>query len=151
MDVQLHRQVAFSFACDKAGFPTRSLDTQARVRLAPQGAGFVIDRIALTLKATIPWPVIIRSFTVIAAVNASLFILGTAFFQARESGNPYYIERPRLVKEAMAAFGEQTGRVYQPFDYEGHPEAERVIVLMHGRLAAAGGRQQIELGAQITL
>ena len=53
-----------------------------------------------------------------------------AFFQAREAGNPYYIELPRLVKEAMAAFGEQTGRVYQPFDYEGHPEAERVIVIM---------------------
>lgn len=39
---------------------------------------------ALSLKATIPWPVIIRSFTVIAAVNASLFILGTAIFQARD-------------------------------------------------------------------
>ena len=55
-----------------------------------------------------------------------------AFFQAREAGNPYYIELPRLVKEAMAAFGEQTGRVYQPFDYEGHPEAERVTALMLG-------------------
>jgi osmotically inducible protein OsmC len=46
--------MAFSFACDKAGFATGSVDTQARVRLSPQGAGFVIDRIALTLKASVP-------------------------------------------------------------------------------------------------
>jgi osmotically inducible protein OsmC len=46
--------MAFSFACDKAGFATRVLDTQARVRLASQGEGFVIDRIALTLKASVP-------------------------------------------------------------------------------------------------
>lgn len=45
--------MAFSFACDKAGFATTSVDTQARVRLAPQGGGFVIDRIALTLKAIV--------------------------------------------------------------------------------------------------
>ena len=46
--------MAFSFACDKAGFATRVLDTQARVRLASQGDGFVIDRIALTLTASVP-------------------------------------------------------------------------------------------------
>ena len=46
--------MAFSFACDKAGFATTSVDTQARVRLTPQGDGFVIDRIALTLKAFVP-------------------------------------------------------------------------------------------------
>jgi len=46
--------MAFSFACDKAGFATTSADTEARVRLAPQGDGFVIDRIALTLKAIVP-------------------------------------------------------------------------------------------------
>ena len=46
--------MAFSFACDKAGFATDSVDTQARVRLSPQGEGFVIDRIALTLKAVVP-------------------------------------------------------------------------------------------------
>jgi osmotically inducible protein OsmC len=45
--------MAFSFACDKAGFATRSVDTQARVRLSPQGEGFVIDRIALTLDAEV--------------------------------------------------------------------------------------------------
>lgn len=46
--------MAFSFACDKAGFATSVVDTQAKVRLAKQGEGFVIDRIALTLKATVP-------------------------------------------------------------------------------------------------
>ena len=46
--------MAFSFACEKAGFTTSVLDTQARVRLAPQGEGFVIDRITLTLKASVP-------------------------------------------------------------------------------------------------
>lgn len=46
--------MAFSFACDKAGFATNAIDTQARVRLAKQGEGFVIDRITLTLKASVP-------------------------------------------------------------------------------------------------
>jgi osmotically inducible protein OsmC len=46
--------MAFSFACDKAGFATASVDTQASVRLAKEGAGFVIDRIALTLEAQVP-------------------------------------------------------------------------------------------------
>ena len=46
--------MAFAFGCDKAGFATNAIDTQARVRLIKQGAGFQIDRIELTLKATIP-------------------------------------------------------------------------------------------------
>lgn len=53
-----------------------------------------------------------------------------AFFQAREAGNLFYQKLPDLVKEAMAAFGERTGRFYQPFDYEGAPDAEEVIVMM---------------------
>ena len=46
--------MAFSFACDKAGFPTTMVDTRASVRLAQQGEGFVIDRIALILSAKVP-------------------------------------------------------------------------------------------------
>lgn len=46
--------MAFSFACDKAGFATTSVDTQASVRLAKKGDGFVIDRIALTMNAAVP-------------------------------------------------------------------------------------------------
>jgi pyruvate-ferredoxin/flavodoxin oxidoreductase len=53
-----------------------------------------------------------------------------AFFQAREACNAYYQDLPRIVKEAMADFGARTGRVYQPFDYEGAPDADRVIVIM---------------------
>ncbi len=46
--------MAFSFAADKAGIATERLDTTASVRLAKDGDGFVIDRIALTLKAKVP-------------------------------------------------------------------------------------------------
>jgi osmotically inducible protein OsmC len=45
--------MAFSFACAKAGFATSDADTVASVRLSKDGDGFVIDRIALTLWATI--------------------------------------------------------------------------------------------------
>ena len=34
--------------------PPNSVDTQAKVRLVAEGEGFVIDRIALTLKAVVP-------------------------------------------------------------------------------------------------
>lgn len=46
--------MAFSFACDKAGFATESVDTRANVRLVKDGAGFKIDRIALQLSAQVP-------------------------------------------------------------------------------------------------
>ena len=46
--------MAFSFACDKAGLATTDVDTTASVRLSKQGEGFVIDRIALTMQATVP-------------------------------------------------------------------------------------------------
>lgn len=46
--------MAFSFACDKAGFSTDEADTQAAVRLMPQGEGFLIDRIVLSLQARGP-------------------------------------------------------------------------------------------------
>ncbi|WP_422844436.1 OsmC family protein [Acidovorax sp. M2(2025)] len=46
--------MAFSFAADKQGFKTESVDTTASVRLSQDGDGFVIDRIALTLNAKVP-------------------------------------------------------------------------------------------------
>ena len=46
--------MAFSFAAEKAGVATESVDTTASVRLSKDGDGFVIDRIALTLKAKVP-------------------------------------------------------------------------------------------------
>ncbi|MGE0453630.1 MAG: pyruvate:ferredoxin (flavodoxin) oxidoreductase [Vicinamibacteria bacterium] len=53
-----------------------------------------------------------------------------AFFQAREAINGHYAACPEIVKGMLARFGERTGRHYQLFDYVGHPEADRVIVLM---------------------
>lgn len=46
--------MAFSFACDKAGFATEQVDTRANVRLVKDGEGFKIDRIALQLTASVP-------------------------------------------------------------------------------------------------
>ena len=46
--------MAFSFACDKAGLSTDSVDTRASVRLVQKGDGFAIDRIALEMEATMP-------------------------------------------------------------------------------------------------
>ena len=46
--------MAFAFACENAGISTQSIDTSASVRLAKDGEGFRIDRIALTMEATVP-------------------------------------------------------------------------------------------------
>ena len=54
----------------------------------------------------------------------------TSYFQARETVNPFYARVPDVVEEAMAALAERTGRRYGIVDYHGHPEAERVLVLM---------------------
>lgn len=52
------------------------------------------------------------------------------FFQAREAANLYYENVPGIVQEVMDDFRMHTGRRYELFDYEGHPEAERVIIIM---------------------
>ncbi|NWA43153.1 pyruvate:ferredoxin (flavodoxin) oxidoreductase [Pseudomonas reactans] len=52
------------------------------------------------------------------------------YFQSREATNPYYDATCQHVIDAMEAFSALTGRAYKPFEYVGHPEAERVIVLM---------------------
>jgi pyruvate-ferredoxin/flavodoxin oxidoreductase len=52
------------------------------------------------------------------------------FFQARETANPYYARVPGIVQAAMDRFAELTGRAYKLFEYEGSPDAERVVVLM---------------------
>ncbi len=53
-----------------------------------------------------------------------------AYFQAREACNTFYNACPGIVQSVMDRFNEQTGRAYRLFDYVGHPEAERVVVLM---------------------
>ncbi|MFZ9317391.1 MAG: pyruvate:ferredoxin (flavodoxin) oxidoreductase [Vulcanococcus sp.] len=51
-------------------------------------------------------------------------------FQAREAANPYYDAMGAIVQGAMDRFGALSGRAYRLYDYEGHPQAERVLVLM---------------------
>ncbi|MEW6238905.1 MAG: pyruvate:ferredoxin (flavodoxin) oxidoreductase [Candidatus Omnitrophota bacterium] len=63
------------------------------------------------------------------------FIRGTAqnpdvFFQGRETINPYYNACPDLVQKAMDKFAKVVGRQYKLFDYVGHPEADRIVILM---------------------
>ena len=59
------------------------------------------------------------------------------FFQAREAVNPFYAAVPGIVQEEMARLAARTGRPYRLFDYAGHPEAERVLVLMGSAAGAA--------------
>jgi pyruvate-ferredoxin/flavodoxin oxidoreductase len=63
------------------------------------------------------------------------FIRGTAqnpdtFFQAREAVNPYHERTPAIVEDAMKRFAARTGRHYRLFEYEGAPDADRVLILM---------------------
>jgi osmotically inducible protein OsmC len=45
--------MAFSFACDAAGFATTALDTKAAVSLVFKGGGFSIEHIDLRLEASV--------------------------------------------------------------------------------------------------
>src|SRR5579859_6141372 len=63
------------------------------------------------------------------------FIRGTAqnpdvYFQGRETVNPFYAAVPDAVQEAMDQLAERTGRGYSIVEYQGHPQAERVLVVM---------------------
>lgn len=65
----------------------------------------------------------------------SPIIRGTAanpdtYFQAREATNLWYNAVYSHVEQTMQHFGEVTGRNYQPFEYYGHPNATRFIILM---------------------
>ena len=62
-------------------------------------------------------------------------IKGTAqnpdvYFQNREAANPYYAAVPAIVKQKMEILARLTGRKYDLFEYYGHPEAERIIIIM---------------------
>ncbi len=63
------------------------------------------------------------------------FIRGTAqnpdaFFQAREACNTFYLDCPDHVQASMDDFAKVSGRHYRLFDYVGHPEAEKILVVM---------------------
>ncbi|MFO7769283.1 MAG: pyruvate:ferredoxin (flavodoxin) oxidoreductase [bacterium] len=59
------------------------------------------------------------------------------FFQARETVNPYYDKTPDIVQGVMDRFADVVGRRYNPFDYVGAPDADRVVVLMGSGAEAA--------------
>ena len=52
------------------------------------------------------------------------------YFQGREAANSFYLKVPGIVVSAMKQVGDLTGRRYQPFDYVGDPQADRVIIAM---------------------
>jgi pyruvate-ferredoxin/flavodoxin oxidoreductase len=52
------------------------------------------------------------------------------FFQAREAANVFHAKCPEVVQALMDAFAGRVGRTYRLFDYVGHPEADRVLVMM---------------------
>ncbi len=53
-----------------------------------------------------------------------------AFFQAREACNPFYDAVPGALQAEFDKFAQLTGRAYKLYEYYGHPEAERVLILM---------------------
>ncbi len=60
------------------------------------------------------------------------------FFQAREAASPYHAAVPGIVSEVFEELATRTGRHYRVVDYEGAPDAERVIVMMGSGTGAAG-------------
>jgi pyruvate-ferredoxin/flavodoxin oxidoreductase len=52
------------------------------------------------------------------------------FFQMQEARNNWYTACPNIVQKAMDKFATMTGRQYNLFDYHGHPEADRIIIIM---------------------
>jgi pyruvate-ferredoxin/flavodoxin oxidoreductase len=52
------------------------------------------------------------------------------FFQAREAANPYHARVPDIVQRAMDRVASLTGRPHTLFRYTGHPEAERLVVVI---------------------
>jgi pyruvate-ferredoxin/flavodoxin oxidoreductase len=67
------------------------------------------------------------------------------YFQARETVNPFYDACPDIVQKAMDKFAELTGRQYKIYQYEGAPDADRVIVVM-----GCGGETTHELVDYLT-
>ena len=60
------------------------------------------------------------------------------FFQAREAANPFVAAVPGVVAGLFEELAALTGRRYGLVDYRGHPEAERVLVMMGSGAGAAG-------------
>ncbi len=52
------------------------------------------------------------------------------YFQGREVANELYTKVPELLQAQMDKFASRLGRKYNLVDYVGHPQAERVVVMM---------------------
>ncbi|CAA7625984.1 pyruvate:ferredoxin (flavodoxin) oxidoreductase [Magnetospirillum sp. SS-4] len=52
------------------------------------------------------------------------------FFQMQEARNSWHSACPGVVQQEMDRFAALTGRAYKLFDYVGHPQAERLIIIM---------------------
>jgi pyruvate-ferredoxin/flavodoxin oxidoreductase len=84
------------------------------------------------------------------------FIRGTAqnpdtYFQARETVNPFYARVPGAVQAAMDALGARASRHYRLAEYHGHPDPDRVIVVMGSaaQTAAATAAYLAERGDRV--
>lgn len=76
----------------------------------------------------------IESFRKNALNPEKPFIKGTSqnpdvYFQGRETVNHFYTKIPSIVQDTMDKFFKLTGRQYKLFEYVGHPEAERLLVI----------------------
>jgi pyruvate-ferredoxin/flavodoxin oxidoreductase len=63
------------------------------------------------------------------------FVRGTAqnpdvFFQSREAANQFHWNVPAVVEDTMKQFYDLTGRAYKLFEYYGHANADRIIIIM---------------------
>ena len=63
------------------------------------------------------------------------FVRGTAqnpdvFFQSREASNSFYQKAPSVIKEMMSRLYDLTGREYNPYEYHGAWDADRIIIIM---------------------
>ncbi len=86
------------------------------------------------IKALVPWDKI-EEFRARALNPEHPHQAGTAqnsdiYFQGREAANNFYAAVPAIVEECMDEVAKLTGRVYKPFQYEGAPDAEKVIISM---------------------
>src|SRR6516165_10448189 len=78
---------------------------------------------------------LVRAHRARALDPAHPFVRGTAhnpdtFFQARETVNPFYAAVPAIVQSAMDRFAALTGRQYHLFEYDGPPDADRIVIAM---------------------
>lgn len=86
------------------------------------------------LRAMVP-EALVREHRSRALTPERPFVRGTAqnpdvYFQARETVNPMYARTAGVVQAAMDELATHTGRGYRVVEYAGHPDAERVVVVM---------------------